>query len=122
MQLMPTRNFSSEADLRRVEMLYERLPSGVVAALIGIFLCFVILFGIIEMDALKAWAVLMLSIYAVRIWIWYMFGKADKQDGRIRLWEWLFAAGAFFNGRPWGALFGPLTRRPRIPTHRCSSP
>ena len=103
-----SRKLSDAAESRRVEMLFERMPTTAVATLIGIFLCFVILFGIIELDILKAWAAYMLSVVAVRTWIWHMFGKADRQEGGVRRWEWLFAVGAFLTGAGWGALFGPL--------------
>ena len=103
-----SRTLSDDAEVRRIELLYERLPSAVVAALIGILLCFVVLFDTIGLDSLKAWAAFMLSALAVRVWIWYMFGRADRQPLQMRRWEGLFAAGAFFTSLGWGALFGPL--------------
>jgi PAS domain S-box-containing protein len=103
-----SRTLAEEAEVRRVELLYERLPSAVVASLVGILLCFVVLFDTIGLDVLKAWAAFMLSMLAVRVWTWYMFGRADRQPTRIRRWEGLFAAGAFFSSLGWGALFGPL--------------
>jgi len=103
-----SRKLSGDAEVRRIEMLYQRLPSGAVAASIGIFLCFVVLFDTIGLDTLKAWAAYMLSVLAVRIWIWHMFGKADRQSERIHRWEWVFAGGALLTSIGWGALFGPL--------------
>lgn len=100
------------AEVRRVEMLYKRLLSGVVAALIGIFLCDAVLVESIGLERLKIWTAYMLSVLAVRIWIRYMFGKSDRQDAGIRKWEWAFAAGAFFTSIGWGALFGPLYPAP----------
>ena len=97
-----------DAEVRRVEMLFSRLPASIVAALIGIFLCFVILIDSVRLDLLKAWTVYMLSVFAARTWIWYMFGKADRNPRNVRGWEWLFAAGALFSGLGWGLLFGPL--------------
>lgn len=99
---------SQDANVHRVELLFERLPSSIVAALIGVLLCFMVLFGSIALDLLKAWAVFMLSVLAARTWIWYMFGTADHQNASMGRWEWLFAAGALFSGLGWGALFGPL--------------
>jgi PAS domain S-box-containing protein len=99
---------SGDAEVRRVEMLFERLPSSVVVTLIGIFLCFLVLFDTAGVQKLKLWSVFMLSVLAVRVWIWYMFGRADRHGGIIRRWEWAFAAGAFLTGVGWGALFGPL--------------
>jgi hypothetical protein len=51
-------------NIRRIEMLYGRLPSGIVSALIGIFLCFVVLFDSVNLDLLKAWTAYMLSVIA----------------------------------------------------------
>ncbi len=103
------------AEVRRVELLYARLPSTIVAALIGIFLCFVILLDSVSLDLLKAWTVSMLSVFAARIWVWYMFGKADRRSETIRRWEWLFAVGALFTGIGWATLFGPLHPPPSHP-------
>ena len=107
-----SRVLSDEAEVRRIELLYERLPSAVVAALIGILLCSAVLFDTIGLDVLKAWAAFMLSVLAVRVWVWYMFGRADRQPTRMRRWEGLFALGAFFSSLGWGALFGPLYPSP----------
>lgn len=106
---------SSDAEVRRIEMLYQRLPSGAVAALIGIFLCFVVLFGIISLDTLKGWTVYMLSVWAVRIWSRHTFGKADLNSGGIRRWEWGLAGGAFLTSLGWAALLGPLYPPPTSP-------
>ncbi len=103
-----SRKLSGDAEVRRIEMLYERLPSGAVAASIGVFLCFVVLFDTIGLGILKAWTAYMFSVLAVRIWIWHMFGKADRQSSHIRRWEWVFAVGALLTSTGWGALFGPL--------------
>lgn len=102
------RKLSGDAEVRRIEMLFDRLPSSVVVALISIFLCFLVLFDSARLEILKGWTAYMLSVLALRIWIWYMFGKADRQSEGIHRWEWLFAAGAFLTGLGWGALFGQL--------------
>lgn len=99
---------SADANLRRVRMLYARFPSGAVSALIGIFLCFVVLFDSLSLDLIKAWTVYMVSVLGARIWIWYMFENADPNGQTVRRWEWMFAAGALLTGLGWGALFGPL--------------
>lgn len=103
-----SRNLSSDAEVRRVEMLFESLPSSIVVALIGIFLCFLSLFDAVGLQMLKAWAAYMLSVAALRVWLWYMFGNAEHRSDSIRRWEWVFAAGAFLTSLGWGALFGPL--------------
>lgn len=108
MKPMPSRKLSDAAEVRRVEILFERTPTAAVATLISIFLCFVVLFDTIGLEVQKAWTAYMLSVSAARIWIWYIFGKADRQAASIRRWEWLFAAGAFLISVGWGALFGPL--------------
>jgi PAS domain S-box-containing protein len=102
------RKLSRNAEARRVEMLFARLPSSVAAELIGIFLCLVVLFDTLSLDILKGWAAYMLSVLAVRVWIWYMFSKAGQQSGHILRWEWIIAGGAFFTGLGWGVLFGPI--------------
>ncbi|MCK9380175.1 MAG: PAS domain S-box protein [Sulfuritalea sp.] len=102
------RKLNGNAEVRRIEMLFDRLPSSVVVALISIFLCFLVLFDSARLEILKAWTAYMLSVLALRVWIWYMFGKADRHSETIHRWEWLFAAGAFLTGVGWGALFGHL--------------
>ena len=110
MEMKPflSRTLSDDAEVRRIELLYERLPSSIVASLIGILICFAVLFDTIGLDTLKAWVAFMLSLLAVRIWVWYMFGRTDRQVTQMRRWEGLFALGAFFSSLGWGALFGPL--------------
>lgn len=99
---------SPDANIRRIRMLFGRLPSGIVSALIGIFLCFVVLLDSVNLDLIKAWSVYMVSVIAARGWIWYMFSNADLNGASVRRWEWLFAVGALLTGLGWGALFGPL--------------
>ena len=108
MKFIFPRKLSGDAEVRRIEMLFDSLPSSIVVALIGIFLCFLVLFEHTAIDILKAWTAYMLSVLAVRVWIWHMFGNADRHSDGIHGWEWLFAAGALLTGLGWGALFGPL--------------
>jgi PAS domain S-box-containing protein len=103
-----SQKLSDDAEVRRVEVLFASLPSSVVVALIGIFLCFLLLFETAGMEVLKLWISYMLSVLAVRVAIRYMFGKADRRIETIHSWEWLYAAGAGLTGVGWGALFGPL--------------
>jgi PAS domain S-box-containing protein len=105
---MFSQKLSGDAQVRRIEMLFDQLPSSAVTALIGIFLCFLILFDSIGLDLLKFWVTYMLSVLAVRVWIWYMFGQADRVGATVLRWEWWFASGALLTGLGWGALFGPL--------------
>jgi len=112
---MAFRDLSGDAETRRVEMLFDSLPSSIVVALISVFLCFLVLFDTVDLGILKGWTAFMLSVLALRVWIWYMFGNADRQIGAVRRWEWLFAAGAFLSGIGWGALFGPLYAPPAHP-------
>ncbi len=112
--LLPQK-LSGDAEVRRIEMLFDRMPSSIVVTLIGIFLCFLVLFDKADFGILKAWTAYMLSVVAVRVWIWYMFGKTERQGENIHRWEWLFAAGAFLTGLGWGALFGPLYPLPTQP-------
>lgn len=99
---------SADANIRRIRMLYGRLPSGIVSALIGIFLCFVVLLDSVNLGLIKAWSVYMVSVVAARGWIWFMFSNADVNGATVRRWEWIFAVGALLTGLGWGALFGPL--------------
>lgn len=108
MNITHPHQFSVDAERRRIEMVFERLPSAVISTLIGILLCFFALFETIGLDTLKAWAAYMLSVLAVRVWIWHMFGKADRQSEKLHRWEWAFAGGALLMSLGWGALFGPL--------------
>ncbi len=99
---------SDNAEIRRVETLFQRLPSSIVAALIGILLVFFILFDVIGVDMLKAWAAFMLSTFALRTWLWYMFRSSQKHIDTVKRWEWAFAGGAFLTSLGWAALSGPL--------------
>jgi PAS domain S-box-containing protein len=103
-----SKKLSNDAEIRRVEVLFESLMSSVVVSLIGIFLCFLVLFETAGVALLKIWAAYLLSVLAARIAIRYMFGTNDRRIETIHRWEWLFAAGAFLNALGWGALFGPL--------------
>lgn len=105
---MFSREPGGDAEVRRVETLYERLPSGIVAALIGILLCSVVLFDTVGLETLKGWVAYMLSALALRVWIRSMFEKTDRHGGSVVRWERLFAGGALLTGLGWGALFGPL--------------
>lgn len=103
-----SQKLSDDAEVRRVEVLYDSLPSAIVVSLIGIFLCFLVLFETAGMAVLKLWVSYMLSVLALRVAMRYLFGNADRRIETIHRWEWLYAAGAFFTGVGWGALFGPL--------------
>lgn len=110
-----SQKLSDDAEIRRVEVLFDSLPSSIVVSLIGIFLCFLVLFDTAGMDTLKLWVAYMLSVLAVRAWFRYMFAKSDRQIEGIHRWEWLFAFGAFLTGIGWGVLFGPLYPPPTHP-------
>lgn len=103
-----SQKLTAEAELRRVSMLFDRLPSTAIATLIGIFLCFLVLFGAVTLDVLKVWTAYMLSVLAFRSGIWFLFRRADRSSETIHRWEWACAFGAFVSGLGWGALFGPL--------------
>jgi PAS domain S-box-containing protein len=115
MNIIFSRKLSGDANVLRIEMLFKRLPTSVMATLIGIFLCCAVLFDIIGLALLKGWAAYMLSVLAAGIWIWYMFGKVGLQSDRIYRWEWLFAAVVFAASFGWGALFWPLYPPPTHP-------
>jgi len=110
-----SQELTDDAEIRRVEVLFESLPSSIVVSLIGIFLCFLVLFDTAGMETLKVWVAYMLSVLAVRAWLRYMFGRADRQIAGIHHWEWLFAIGALFTSIGWGVLFGPLYPPPTHP-------
>jgi PAS domain S-box-containing protein len=103
-----TQKLSDDAEIRRVEVLFAGLMSGIVVSLIGIFLCFLVLFETAGLALLKIWGTYMLSVLAVRIAIRYIFNTRERHIETIHRWEWLFAGGAFLNGLGWGVLFGPL--------------
>lgn len=102
------RRLDDNAEIRRVETLYQRLPSSIVSALIGILVVFFVLFDTIGVGLLKAWSAYMLSTFALRAWLWYMFRNLPHRIDTIRRWEWLFAAGALLTGIGWATLSGPL--------------
>jgi PAS domain S-box-containing protein len=103
-----SQKLTAEAEVRRVSMLFDRMPSTSIATLIGIFLCFLVLFGAVTLDILKLWAAYMLSVLAMRAGMWYLFQRADRSSETIYRWEWACAFGSFVSGLGWGALFGPL--------------
>lgn len=106
-----------DADIRRIRMLYGRLPSGLVSALISVFRCFVVLLDSVDLNLIKAWSVYMVSVVAARGWIWYMFSNADLNGALVRRWEWLFAAGALLTGLGWERCSGRCIRPPPTPKH-----
>jgi len=110
-----TQKLSDDAEIRRVEVLFAGLTSGIVVALIGIFLCILVLFETAGLALLKIWVAYMLSVLAVRIAIRYMFIASDRHIETIHRWEWLFAFGTLLNGLGWGVLFGPLYPPPTHP-------
>lgn len=103
-----TQKLSDDAEIRRVEVLFAGMASGIIVSLIGIFLCVLVLFETAGLALLKIWVTYMLSVLAVRIAIHYMFGVSDRHIKTIHRWEWLFAFGALLNALGWGVLFGPL--------------
>ena len=54
MKSLFSQELGAEAEVRLIEMLFDRLPSGVTSALISIFLCFLVLFETAGMSLLKA--------------------------------------------------------------------
>ncbi|WP_310448934.1 PAS domain S-box protein [Sulfuritalea sp.] len=110
-----SQKLSDDAEIRRIEVLFDSLPSSIVVSLIGVFLCFLVLFDTAGMEPLKLWVAYMLSVLAVRAWFRYMFTKCDRQIAGIHRWEWLFAFGTFLTGIGWGVLFGPLYPPPTHP-------
>lgn len=108
MSLLFSSQLDRDAEIRRVEMLFAGLSASVIAALIGVFLCLLVLFETAGVALLKVWTGYMLSVLAARIVIRYMFSVSERRIETIRRWEWLYACGAFLTGLGWGALFGPL--------------
>ena len=74
-----SQKLSDDAEVRRVEVLYDSLPSSIVVSLIGIFLCFLVLFETAGMAVLKVWVSYMLSVLAVRVAMRYLFSTADRR-------------------------------------------
>lgn len=103
-----SQKLSAEAEVRRVRSLFDRLPSTVIVTLIGIFLCFLVLFGTVPLNILKLWTAYMLSVLALRAGIWHLFRRVERPSETIYRWEWAVAFGACVSGLGWGALFGPL--------------
>lgn len=103
-----TPRLKDAANIRRVEMLYARLPASTITVLMALLLSFALLFGEISMDWMKAWAAFMLSGLGMRVWLWYMFRRSEKTVRNIGRWEWLFAGGVFISSIGWAALAGPL--------------
>lgn len=101
-------------------MLFDHLPSTAIVSLIGIFLCFLMLFGTVALDMLKVWTAYMLSVLAMRTGIWNLFGGADRRSETVCRWEWAFAFGAFVSGMGWGCCSDHSIRRQRIQMRRYS--
>lgn len=92
----------------RVDALYKRLPTDLVSVLIAVLLCFIFLLESAGENAVKAWTAYMLSIVALRAWLWFVRGSENFAVGLPRRWEIAAACGALFTGIGWAMLHGPL--------------
>lgn len=92
----------------RVDALYKRLPTALVSVLIAVLLCFIFLLESAGDKAIKAWTAYMLSIVALRAWLWFVRGSENFVAGQPRRWELAAACGALFTGIGWAMLHGPL--------------
>lgn len=92
----------------RVDALYRRMPTALVSVLIAVLLCFIFLLESAGDKAIKAWTAYMLSIVALRAWLWFVRGSENFAAGQPRRWEIAAAGGALFTGIGWAMLYGPL--------------
>lgn len=101
-------NLANAVNLRRVQLLYGKLPSAIVSALLGVFVVFALLLRVSDVDSIKAWATYMLSTLALSGYLWYAFSSRIAHAADVRRWETAFALCALLGGLGWGALNGPL--------------
>ena len=88
----------------RLRLLFGKIPTGVVSALIGIFLLFVLLLGVLDTEAARAGAAYMLAVVGYRAWLWYRFQSAALDASATRRWEYALALSALLMGLGWAQL------------------
>lgn len=99
---------SGDFTVERVGHIYAQIPTLIASALMGVFLVFVLLHEAVGGPALMAWLAYMLSVLAVRAWLWHAHRNAAPTARSARHWEYANAAGALLSGIGWGLLAGPL--------------
>ena len=102
------KNFTDAVTLRRLQLLYSKLPAGIISALLGVLVVFIALLQVSALDIIKAWSAYMLSTLALRGYLWYAFTSRIVHADDARRWEAIFTVGALLTGLGWSVLNGPL--------------
>ena len=88
----------------RLKLLFSKVPTGIVSALVGVFVLFVLLLDMLGADKAKAWAAYMLGVLGFRGWLWYMAQSAHLTGATVRRWEAALAVSALLMGVGWAQL------------------
>lgn len=104
-----------EVALRRLQLLFSKLPAAIVSTLIGVLLICAVLLELSAVDTIKAWASYMLTTLAVRGWLWYSFVSREVPAGRAPYWEAAATLGALLTGLGWAVVNGPMYPGPGAP-------
>ena len=102
------RQLADTVERLRVRALFARMPSNIVALLLGVLLVFVFLLPSMPPQLLKAWAAFMLTTVAVRGWVWHLFRNSGEHQTNLGRWEWVYGGTMLLTATGWSAMCGPL--------------
>ncbi len=108
MTTIASQNLEDAVKLRRIELLYSKLPASIGSAAFGVVLVCLVLTRISTFDSLMIWGAYALSTLALRGVLWYVFSNRIVHADEAGRWETLFAVGALLSGFGWGILSGPM--------------
>jgi PAS domain S-box-containing protein len=105
-------NLDALVNLRRIQLLYSKLPAGIVSALLAMLVIFVVMFQTTSVDLIKAWSSFMLSSLALRGWLWYAYTSKPGDPESAWRWEAVAAFATLLSGCGWAAVNSPFFPAP----------
>ncbi len=108
MTTIASQNLKDAVKLRRIELLYSKLPASIGSAALGVFLACLALSRVMAFDSLMIWGAGALSTLVLRGILWYVFSNRIVHADEAGRWETLFAIGALLSGLGWGVISGPM--------------
>lgn len=88
----------------RMRLLFGKMPAGIVSALVGVLLLFVLLLDLHGAEAAKGWSAYMLAVVGFRGWLWHAFQGARLSLRSLIGWEAAYVLSALLMGIGWAAL------------------